>query len=167
MDDTTFKPIPLNYKLPNEKVINYAFNKKVLLQFNYNDFAYLCNLLNSKSDDFGMDYSKNIHYLDSVSKLSDTILLPYDMANEFIVYYMLMCGHAMVYDNNAHKYVKTIYYRLERFGSVASSFLYLPNKESFFSNLCFTGILDDATPVGVSPNEKLEELGRKLRETKQ
>lgn len=166
--DTTFIPVKLNDTIKDSKIVAVDIGKKATI------FVHLKSLLTEAKENLSNNfvrenYNKIIHYFDSAALKNDTVFITnyyyllYLQHFEYLVSHQLTDGNAKVFYKKQNAFVDTIFHRLERYGSIADRFFYLPDKRPFFAVQEFSGILDQGVGIGKGHLDAYTKEGEKLQ----
>lgn len=102
-------------RLPAGKVVKYTINRSYAIKCSYDDFISVCRSKNSADD--MRDYEKQIKELEEAARLTDTLLLEDNNANNYILYHLLLSGRVVIYEPISHTNTFIIFHRMEERGS--------------------------------------------------
>jgi hypothetical protein len=160
-NDTTYHELATIHFDDSIKVLRYDIGKRAIIFLSASDFVEYCERLEDRFSE-----RKQIgEIVDSLSNTKDTTIinteiLGYDL--DYLVVGLIRAGKSEIYDKEKMIYVKEIFHRLEKSGTIASRWFYFPDKRTFFSNLEVTGIIENG--VYFSDPEELGKDYDRLRE---
>jgi hypothetical protein len=160
--DTAFAVVQLN-TLTVSKTLMIIVGQKAKVYVSGDSI--LKELENYPSNDFMKSRYKRINeFLDSSFRINDTAtaLIFQLFGLEDLVAGQLKRGLAKVYYIKEQTFVDIIYHRLERYGSDADRFFYLPDKRPFFFNKEMSGIIDSKAMFSGKYYEEYKNQGDKL-----
>ncbi len=139
--EDTLHRIWLMQRLPAGKVIKYPINKSYAIKCSYDDFISVCRSKNSADD--MRDYEQQVKELEEAAKLTDTLLLEDNDANNYILYHLLLSGRVVIYEPISHTNALLMFHRLEKDEeALAIDAFYLVGNRRFFSFVCrFGGLM--------------------------
>ena len=143
------------------KVLKYDVGKRAIIYLSVFDFIKHCEHIEDRFSE-----RKRIgEIIDSLSRAQDTTIINTDILGydlDYLVVDLIRAGKSKIYDKEKMIYVNEIFHRLEKAGTMASRWFYFPDKRAFYSNLEFTGIIENR--VYFSDHEELRKLYDRLRE---
>ena len=155
--DSTYKIIPLQNKLTGKRIIEYNGLRPAIIFLAYDDVRNTC-LERLKNEPGKEEYKELLNYFDSTTTGKDTLKLS-ENNNELnnLVSDLLMKGQAKVFGINRQKFMDSISYRVEKYGTELWRFYYLPYKSPFFAIMESSAIVEENNnlmqTLGKNPGE--------------
>ena len=167
--DTTYISVVLSDTISDSKVVSVNIGMKAIIYIKLTPL--LAKAKETLTNEFVRDrYKTIIHFLDSASLKGDTIFIDnyFSLSHfEYLVSSQLIEGNAKVFYKRQRFFVDTILYRLERYGSKADRFFYLPDKRPFFAVTEIIGILDKNGAITSGHFQAYVKEGEKLASIRQ
>lgn len=164
--DSTYKIIPLQNKLTGKRIIEYNGLRPAIIFLAYDDVRNTC-LERLKNEPGKEEYKDLLNFFDSMTTGKDTIKLS-ENNNELnkMVSDLLMKGQAKVFGINRQKFMDSISYRDEKYGTELWRFYYLPYKRPFFAIMESSAVVEENNnlmkTLGKNPGE-YKQLSDKLK----
>jgi hypothetical protein len=158
--DSSYLPIALSTGLNETKIADIELGQKASI---YVGVKALIDLARGERSAQINVYENVSQFLDSASKVSDTVLVGnYYFRIRNSISRLLLAGNARVFYKKEHAFVDTIFHRFEKYGEHGDRFFYLPDKRPFFEATEMTGILDRNAGQFANHLEAYKKEGQKL-----
>ncbi|RAW00275.1 hypothetical protein [Pseudochryseolinea flava] len=165
--DTTYTSVNLQAIPFGERIIHYDYGKVASIYLSYDNVQDVCKKWTKMG--WGHRYKDLLKTVKSMATKSDTIKV-YECSKEldYVTAELLSSGSGQVYDKFHGQSVSLIAHRLERYGSQAHRFYYLPDGRAFFAVCELTAILDPDPIQALQKNyheyiglgDRLQEIGK-------
>jgi len=162
--DSSWHSVKLSEAITDKNIFEYNRLRYTIIYLSYSDIRNSCLEMKKNGKE---EYNDLFISLDSSGGGKDTIRVS-ETSNEldYLVSELLRKGQARVFGISQKKYIDSVSYRFERFGSDAWRFYYLSDKRPFFGVMEFSGIIEENSDMmktlGKNPGE-YKKLADRLR----